>query len=83
MVSEPFIRLEIERLVGLLPSTWTIGVTDSPFTRRVQHGTPNHWHDWNADSEQTARNIEADFIRRGMKGGTGGPGRADFVYIFR
>ena len=83
MVSEFFIRGEIERLVGLFPSAWTIGVTDSPFLRRVQHGTPSQWHDWNADSEQTARNIEAEFIRKGMKGGTGGPGRADYVYIFR
>ncbi len=61
---------------------WTIGVTDNPDRRRREHGNPSVWYQWDADSQQAARNVEAYFLDKGMKGGTGGVGRADYVYIF-
>ena len=68
--------------VNVSYSAWTIGVTDNPTERKRQHGNPLSWHQWNADTETIARNVEAYFISRGMKGGTGGLGSADYVYIF-
>jgi hypothetical protein len=35
-----------------------------------------------ADSETIARNVEAFFIEKGMKGGVGGEMNGNFVYIF-
>jgi len=58
-------------------------VPDNSALRRSQHGSPAAWHQWNADTEQQARNVEAAFIAKGMKGVAGGQGRADYVYIFR
>lgn len=63
-------------------SGWTIGVTDKPTQRKSEHGDPGSWHQWNADSETDARAIESHFIDKGMKGGSGGLGSADYVYIF-
>lgn len=65
---------------------WIIGVTDDPNTRKDQHKSDDenvdYWQHWNADSEKDARDIEAYFIQKGMKGGTGGGGNANYVYIF-
>lgn len=63
-------------------SIWTIGVTDDPDRRKGEHGSPKHWMQWSADSETAARNVEAHFIAEGMEGGTGGGGKANYVYIF-
>ena len=64
---------------------WQIGVTDDPARRRTEHKNAGHntewWHDWNADSEEAARSVERHFLNKGMKGGSGGPGRADYVYV--
>ncbi len=81
MVSESTIKTDIEGRVNYYP-VWTIGVTDNPDRRREEHGNPSTWYQWNADCEQVARNVEAYFIEEGMKGGTGGGGGADYVYIF-
>jgi len=81
MLSESAIKAAIEMRVGEY-SYWTIGVTDNPVRSRGEHRNPDAWHDWNADTEQEARNVEAYFIAKGMKGATGGGGRADYVYIF-
>ena len=81
MSSESDIESAIEKIVRNY-SAWTIGVTDNPEWRRIQHGNPSIWHQWDADTETIARNIETYFIAKGMKGGTGGGGRADYVYIF-
>lgn len=81
MASESAIKDAIEETVTHY-SVWTIGVTDDPDRRRGEHGNPNVWYHWDADSEQVARNVEAYFIDKGMKGATGGGGRADYVYIF-
>ena len=81
MASESVIKAAIEKIVGRYPA-WTIGVTDNPTRRRSEHGNPNTWHHWDADTEQVARNVEAYFIAKGMQGATGGGGGADYVYIF-
>lgn len=66
---------------------WTIGVTDDPDTRKDQHKSDGKnvdwWKAWRADSEDDARAIEDFYLKKkGMKGGPGGPGTADYVYIF-
>ena len=81
MASEAEIKAAIEGIVTYY-SVYTIGLTDNPERRRIEHGNPMFWHQWNAASEQAARNVEAYFIDKGMKGGTGGGGGADYVYIF-
>ena len=84
MASEAAIKAAIEsRVTAVLGySAWTIGVTDDPARRRGEHSNPGAWRAWDADTEQAARNVEAHFIAKGMKGGTGGAGRADYVYMF-
>ena len=81
MASESAINAAITRIVSNY-HVWTIGVTDSPTRRRGEHAYPSTWHHWNADTERVARNVEAFFIAKGMKGATGGGGKADYVYIF-
>ncbi len=82
MASESQIKSAIEKIVNGAYSLWTIGVTDDPDKRKEEHGNPKHWHQWDADTEQEARNVESYFIKKGMKGGSGGLGSADYVYIF-
>ena len=82
MPSEDSIVRAIARIAGRDYSKWTIGVTDYPKRRKSEHGNPRVWHNWNANTEKVARRIESRFINRGMKGGGGGPGNADYVYIF-
>lgn len=81
MASESAIKAAIEQIVRSY-SNWTIGVTDDPNRRNGEHGNPPSWRHWDADTEQAARNVESYFISKGMKGGGGGLGRADYVYIF-
>lgn len=81
MASESTIKAAIERIVSYY-SVWTIGVTDNPDRRKREHGNPNVWYNWDADTEQVARNVEAYFLDKGIKGAGGGGGRADYVYIF-
>ena len=87
MASAVLIQQEIDKLVvHFRYSDWTIGVSDDPVMRRAEHeldgeDTPR-WRQWEADTESEARNVEALFIGQGMKGGVGGRGRANFVYVF-
>lgn len=81
MASESAIKSAIEAIVTTY-SLWTIGVTDDPDRRRGEHGNPSVWHQWDADTETAARNVEKYFLDKGMKGAPGGAGRADYVYIF-
>jgi len=81
MVSESAIKAAIEAKATRYPA-WTIGITDDLDRRRKEHGSPSIWHHWDADSQQIARSVEAHFLGKGMKGDTGGGGRADYVYIF-
>jgi len=63
-------------------SAWTIGITDDPDRRRIEHGNPAHWYHWRADTETIARNVEKYFLDKGMKGATGGGEHPNYVYIF-
>ena len=81
MASELAIKAAIDAKVRAY-FVWTIGVTDEPNRRRREHDNPRVWYHWDADSEQVARDVEAFFLGKGMKGGTGGGGWADYVYIF-
>lgn len=81
MATEAGIKAAIEQRVSDY-SVWTIGVTDDHARRKREHGNPQTWYTWNGDTEQIARNVEAHFKGKGMKGGTGGLGSADYVYIF-
>ena len=81
MASKATIIAAIENFVSNY-SYWTIGVTDDPNRRKTQHDNPSPWYQWNADSETVARDVEAYFLQKGMKGDTGGGGNADYVYIF-
>ena len=82
MPSETDIKAAIERVVKEKYSIWTIGATDNPSRRRTENRNPKSWIQWNADSEQAARNVESYFLGKNMKGGGSGSGRADYVYIF-
>ena len=80
---------DIEKLVahrGQPYGSWVIGVTDNPARRKSEHeqadSNTSWWHDWNPGTEQSARDVERHFLNKGMQGGTGGSGRADYVYIF-
>lgn len=81
MVTEFIIRMEISSIVIHFPS-WTIGITADPDRRKSEHGNPTRWHQWKADSETIARDIEKHFIDKGMKGDTGGGFYPTWVYIF-
>ena len=81
MLPETAIIATIEARVNYYPA-WTIGVTDDPDRRRQEHGNPSGWYQWDTNSEKVARNIEDYFLKKGMGGGSGGGGMADYVYIF-
>lgn len=86
MPSESEMKAAIEQRVKSTESKkysiWTIGVTDDPGRRKTEHDNPQYWMQWDADSETAARNVETHFLDKGMKGSGGGPGKADYVYIF-
>jgi hypothetical protein len=67
-------------------TSWTIGVTDDPSTRKAQHESEGSnvscWTQWITGSEKEGREVEKYFLDKGMKGGTGGGGYAGYVYIF-
>ena len=81
-MSESEIKNAIEGIVSGNYSRWTIGITDDPDRRKGEHDNPKHWHQWKAHSEQTARNVEAYFQKKDMKGGGGGGDHPNWVYIF-
>jgi len=67
-------------------SSWRIGLAER---KKYWSGTENenvtHWTAWQADSLSDAQQVEAHFINKGMKGGTGGDLSARktvYVYIF-
>lgn len=69
---------------------WRIGLTHDP-TERKQYWketgkqSTTYWSQWQADSLSDAHDIEAHFIGKGMKGGTGGDlsaKRTVYVYVF-
>jgi len=85
MIKSEIIRFIEERVrKSKVPkySSWTIGITADPETRKSQHGNPGYWLQWEADRESDAREIEKHFLDKGMKGDTGGGQRPIYVYIF-
>jgi len=72
----------IEPIVSKNYSIWTIGITDDPDRRRIEHDNPKFWHQWRADTETIARNVEKYFLDKGMKGSPGGGESPNYVYIF-
>jgi len=81
-VNESEIKGAIERIVSGKYSSWTIGITDDPDRRRTEHSNPKYWHQWRADTETIARNVEKYFTEKGMNGATGGGEHPNYVYIF-
>ena len=82
-MKEKDIKIAIERVVGNTRySIWSIGITDDADRRKGEHKNPKYWHDWRADSETIARNVEKYFLDKGMEGDTGGGESANYVYIF-
>ena len=58
-------------------SAWRIGLTHDPEERKKYWSETEKqnvalWSQWQADSLSDAQDIEAQFINKGMKGGTGG-----------
>jgi len=71
-------------------SIWRIGLTHNLTERQsnwrdIENLSVKYWSDWAADSLSDAQDIEAHFIRKGMKGGTGGNLSRNYtvyVYVF-
>lgn len=86
-MNEAELKAAIEARIGSTQcSIWTIGITDDPSRRKSEHEAEGkdvkYWRDWKADTETVARNVEAYFIDKGMKGSTGGGERPTYVYVF-
>ncbi len=64
---------------------WTIGITDTPKSRKDQHydngKDVSDWADWSIHSESDARALERHFLDKGMRGDAEG-GSVKYVYIF-
>lgn len=67
---------------------WRIGLTHDPATQKqdwFKTESVVFWQQWQADSLSDAQDIEAHFINKGMKGGTGGDlsrNKTVYVYVF-
>lgn len=77
---------EIEEIVKSssdgVNSKWRIGRANSAFDAKKQHGEPNEWRDWDADSADEATETVEYFVDKGMRKEGAGFGGASFVYIF-
>ena len=80
----------LSKIFGSDIRKWRIGLTND-LRVRYEHwrDTENQklldWDAWEADSLSDAQAVEASFIRKGMKGGTGGNLSASlpiFVHLF-
>ena len=80
------INLEIEEIVKSksegVYSKWRIGRANSSFDAKEQHGNPDDWHDWDADTADDGIETVNYFVDKGMRKEGVGYGGADFVYIF-
>ena len=69
-------------------SSWTIGITNRPYSRKDEHSADHnvkYWRIWEAHGLTTAQLVESYFINLDMKGGTDGHTTNDekvYVYIF-
>ncbi len=86
VMTEQEIISAIEGHIAGRYSSWTIGVTDQPDKRKQQHERDgkdvSYWHQWDASTELVARRVERYFVDKGCRGAGGGPGNANYVYIF-
>lgn len=77
---------EIEGLVKSLTdgiySKWRIGRANDIAESQTQHGNPDSWRNWDADSPEEAERVESYFVDKGMRLEGEGFGDPDFVYIF-
>jgi hypothetical protein len=72
------------KIIAILlhPPSYITGITIDPDRCKTEHDIPVRWHQWEADTETIARNIERHFITKGMKGDIGGGLNPTWVYIF-
>lgn len=63
-------------------SKWRIGRANDPVESKIRYGTPDSWRDWDANSEDDAKEAESYFIDKGMGSEGFSYSGADFVYIF-
>jgi len=69
---------------------WRIGLTHDlaerkKYWKETEKQNTDWWSQWEADSLSDAQGIEAHFIDKGMKGGTGGDlstRTTTYVYVF-
>ena len=76
----------IDAVVGNNYSIRTVGITNDPERRKGEHESDGEsvkfWRHWKADSERIARDVEAQFLSKGCKGGSGGGVNPTYVYVF-
>ena len=90
MASKASIMIAIQSKVGSGYSAWRIGLTHDLVERKgywrdTENQNIGSWFDWTADSLSDAQDIEAHFIKKGMRGGTGGAltaYRTVYIYVF-
>jgi len=90
MTAKTGIVSAINSKAGSSYSIWRIGLTHDTVERKkywkeTEKQNVDHWSHWTADSLGDAQDIEAHFIAKGMKGGTGGSLSARqtaYVYVF-
>ena len=80
-LSKAQLRAEIEKRIWTFEG-WTIGISENPTQRKIEHGNPPGWCHWEADNENTAREVERHFLDLGCKGLIGGVDRPQWVYVF-
>ena len=82
MASATIIKESIETIVTAY-SLWTIGLTIDPSQTEVEIGNPIGWRQYEGDTEQVAKNVEAHFVGKGMARDTGERAwGAKYVFIF-
>lgn len=78
------LKRAVERHRGETPySKWTVGITEDHHRRKKEHGNPPSWDWWPADNEKVAREVETYFLKKGMKGDTGGGNTPKIIYMFK
>jgi hypothetical protein len=82
MTSKTTIRKQIESTVGGRYSDWQIGLTAEPVARKAKLGNPLNWLQWQADSQQSAREIREEFANKGMRPSSRTDKIGQWVFIF-
>jgi hypothetical protein len=80
----------LSKIFGSDIGKWRIGLTNDlrvryEHWRETENQALLNWEAWEADTLSDAQEVEASFIRKGLKGGTGGNLSASlptFVYLF-